>query len=77
MKELKKSTILLVIFIIGFLFISYSFLEPNNERNNNSLSPKFNNFHLLFWSIIYSLSSVTFIFCILRNRRNKDSDLNQ
>ena len=77
MKELKKSTILLVILIIGFLVILYSFLEFDSERNNKSLRPKFNSFQLLFLSIVYSLSSVPFIFCFFKNRKHKDSDLYQ
>ncbi len=77
MKELENSTIVVFILIIIFLIISYNFLEYNRESNNNSLRPKFNNFHLLFWSVIYSLSSFPFIFCILRKRRPKDSDFYQ
>jgi len=77
MRELKKFIVVFITLIFGFFIISYNYLESNRERNNNNLSPKFNNFHLLFWSIIYSLSSFPFIFCILRTRRLKDSDLYQ
>jgi hypothetical protein len=77
MKELNRITIVLIILILVFLIITNNLLEPPKEKNVNSLHPTFNNFNMIFWSIICFLSSFPFIFCILRYSNIKDSDRNQ
>ena len=78
MKELKKIYVILIILILVFIIIPKNLLVIPQEKNKDTLRPKFNNFNMIFLSLICFLGSFPFcIFCILIYRRPKDSDGNQ